>query len=115
MTKSDNQIIHEARGKCWHKFEEESPNSACLKCGKDVGYNLKDCATGGPFYSIDHAEYLKALLEFKEKDWWGEVVYRVNRIDCRFHYNHFNEDLLDPLTGTPILAKYLREVVKGDE
>ena len=104
MTKSNNQIIHKARGICLHECYYDA----------DLGWLCDKCETAFaqdqyvPDYFTDHAEYLKALLEFKEKDWWDDFAYKRVRKHWGINNARFWEGLLDPAIGTPILAKYLR-------
>ena len=140
MMKSDSQIIHEARvdedGKalCWHdvrsafmKDDRYFPDK-CLTCGEF--YNHFCDYIPNPDYPTDYAEYLKALLEFKRTEWWIDFICKHGYAEGhqepddgehegRGHWETDKEcidtNLLDPKLGVPILAKYLREVVKGDE
>lgn len=118
ITKTDSQIIHEARvdeaGKplCWHKRTCDE----CLGCGavlfKPDGKSKSGVARfkviANPDYSTNHAEYLKALNEFKKEGWWKEVAYDTRATDWRFSYPRFNEDLFDPIIGSKLIADYLR-------
>ena len=101
--KSDSQIIHEARGLCWHRPSE----------GDWIGCTCRDCGWKfikgpdvTPDYPTDHAEYLKALNEFKEG--WDSQEWIIATYTDTAISSDFNEDLLDPVTGVPIIANFLR-------
>jgi len=110
MNKTDDQIIHEAMGKCWHDFSLTKsfngfPETFCAKCGQDYkdqwGGDLKS-------YTSNWADYGPMLEWAQKQEWWPafkrwcfvKLGIRVDFIpDCL-------AILLSPSTGAPALAEF---------
>lgn len=118
--KPDSEVIHTARvdkdGKplCCHKWLDPDNyiHSKCKRCDKSW-MSLFDSTSDShyvymPDYPTDHAEYLKALNEFKKEDWWEDFAYQTVRKHWGITNAIFWSNLLDPVLGTPLLADYLR-------
>lgn len=64
---TNDQIIHEARGLCWHKATFQMTN--CIKCGENVDFQK----SLNPDYS--KWEYYGPMLEWAmNQEWWERYI-----------------------------------------
>ena len=97
-----NQIIHEARGLCWHEFDYVS-YSKCLKCEKEEGIS-----TLNPDYT-SWSDYGEALEWAQRQKWWTDFAYKVRQV-LPTHYimaSFLQDDLLIPIKGSTALAEFI--------
>lgn len=111
-----NQIIHEAMGKCWHEWYSVKELQFCSKCNKKVdNYFSADFLHPNPSYTSSWEAYGKMLEWAMTQEWWRECAYDVSSEYDNFgkmvepiEYE-FKECLLNPLTGSTVIAKLLKE------
>jgi len=112
-----NQIIHEAMGLCWHKWENPCKEgyeiiSSCLKCGKSSLLHKN------PDYS--KWEHYGPMLEWAmEQEWWPRLVVEwmmgsvhtiAHEIEGRPWLNyHIPQQYLNPLRGSTAIVEFLKE------
>lgn len=110
--KTTDQIIHEARGLCWHESKKNQwyelyKNEArvpCEKCGALAFHH------NNPSYTSSWADFGPMLEEMMKKEWWDEFAYekwygvRVTR-----------GDILHPKAGSTAIAEFLKERCKYGE
>ena len=102
-----NQIIHEARGLCWHmikyrKDEITMPRFRCSKCPDRYPQN-------NPDYTSDWSNWGEALEWAQRQKWWADFAYEM-RPASPVHtiLNAFmREDLLSPSEGSTALAGFI--------
>ena len=109
---TDSQIIHEARGLCWHELETVNELKWCKLC--QIGKLLVECPviTPNPDYT-DPAAYFEAMMWAREQTWWRDFIYSIQidiALDTLIGITHI---ILDPETGTHALAGYIKEEVQS--
>ena len=113
-----NQIIHEARGLCWHKWIRELVGDKLLwvcTCGELHYAEEHDPLPGiNPEYTSDGSAYLEAIGWAMKKEWWREFLkdisfHAITFLQHRFDLDIFATILLTPNKGSTALAKFITE------
>ena len=101
---SDNQIIHEAMGLCWHEnVVAETPGwFYCIDCGVFVGDTL-------PIPSSDYPDYTDPVYYCALMDWMREDRNRVIQINRVFSADNFFR--LTRQQQVSLIAEAIREGV----
>ena len=97
--RTDSQVIHEARGLCWHEWPWMK--GACIHCGFTCAVEERHL----PNYDLCPEEYLEAMAWAKEQEWWLDFIY-----DCNGTCDNIEDIvkvILDPKQGSHTLAKFL--------
>lgn len=119
---NDNQVIHEARGFCWHEFSRAIPTqrfrreNTCDRCGvhylstvgerDDDGYGHPDYATPTGFFTCWNWA--------KEQEWWPSFASYPRGVGMARTPGAFVDkwaitiDLIDPPIFAHALAEFLR-------
>lgn len=124
--RTNSQIIHEARGLCWHDWvwyprEENSPNRKCYcrVCNEQAqgisinGYMLR--CPDSPDYT-DPTSYLEAMAWAQEQEWWEDFV--LNGMRTKIYNDEYSDTfenvvvqaiglILNPKLGSHALAEFL--------
>lgn len=102
--RTDSQIIHEARGLCWHELEIVNEMEWCKLC--QLGKQFAECPiiASNPDYT-DPTSYLEAMAWAKKQKWWGEFIQPNG--DISFNWELIVHHLTDPKQGSHALAEFL--------
>lgn len=112
-----NQIIHEAKGLCWHDFSDKRvvngyPEQLCSKCGQSWDWN---CGTDTLDYS--KWEHYGPMLEWAiEQEWFdtflnaGHGLYEEGDMSVGIQPTRdMSVFYLNPLRGSTVIAEFLKE------
>lgn len=113
-----DQIIHEARGLCWHKFINGMAYPA---------YPAQyECAFCGDYFSDPNPDYSKwefygpMVEEMMEKEWWPLFIVKLiyvpgSPVEANDYDQLIPIDMLNPTRGRDAIAEFLKECKNGLE
>lgn len=110
-----NKFLREKMGKCWHETWYRHNGTSSIECWKcraiapyDEGLHVYDFEN--PSYSTSAEAYLRELIPWAmEQGWWGDFRARFRHLDDGkpYLYCHFDEVVLSPERGAPLIAEFL--------
>lgn len=97
-----SQIIHEARGLCWHKADAQNEDE-CVKCNHAFQhpntYEPYICERDNPSYTSDWSAYGPFLEWAKAQGWWKDYKRWLMICDT-------DDIILDPYYGAISFAEF---------